>query len=398
MAFEQYLNKTALSLIILSTLSSASAMAERKWDQGNSPSNFDPSYIKDFYALPTSGEMTKEGKRGWADSYWPRTRGGIADRWQIPGYQYREDKPPTQSQVLFQMSQAQIDRLSPAEKFDIIRGRWDFPIATEIRKKYKDNEKDWRGLCNGWTHASLNYPEPKPIIYKDPASGLNVPLGSADIKGLLAHFHAAVDKSNAKFIGRSCRTLSRVLLNFNGACSDVHPAAFHIMMANELGMKKQGFAADRDPSIQVWNQPFVKFESRIDAIKTNDLSKDATEGTKKEITITSTLTYVNELYDSDVPTEETSEHVAPSYFPVLASQKYKTIEYQYVLELNKNNRIIGGEWISGMRPDLIWKQNFKLPGIIIDDEGKKDDWSKLAEIVKLATDGLPIGPAIETAN
>ena len=185
--------------------------------------------------------------------------------------------------------------------------------------------------------------------------------------------------------------MSRFLLNLNGACSDVHPAALHIMMTNELGIRKKGFAADRDPSVQVWNQPFIAYESRIDNIKTRDLSKKATEGTRKEVFITSILTYVNELYDTDEPTEETADHVAPSYLPVLGKQKTKTIEYQYLLELDYRDNIIGGEWISGMRPDLIWRQDFVLPGIVKEKKDETDDWSILTDLVKMATDGLPIG-------
>ena len=378
----------AFSFIALLTLPMHSALADRTWDDANSPDNFDSRYIKNFNNLPLTGEIDHSTKRGWADSYWPNVNGSIADRWQVKGSKFKEDHSPSYSE-LNNMSDSQIDLLSPAEKFDIARGKFSFPVATFIRKKTKDTDKDWRGICNGWTHSSLNYAEPNPIVYIDPTTKRKIPFGSGDIKGLLAYYHAKKDiYSGAKFIGRSCRAGSRLFFNLNGACTDVHPASFHIMMANELGIKHQGFAADRDPSVQVWNQPFVKFQSRIDNIKTSDLSKKATDGTRKEVTVTSTLTYVNELYDSNNPMDETAEHVAPSYTPVLGTQKLKTIEYQYVLELDYNDRIIGGEWISDLRPDLIWKQEFKLPGVSIDENKDSDDWSLLAKLVKLATENL----------
>ncbi len=379
------------TILLLGILLQSSAYADRTWDDANDPNQFDQDYVHEFFNLPLQGEVDYSGKRGWADSYWPLVRGSIAERWQIPGSNYKKETSPSAYQLINHLSQEQINLLSPAEKFDIVRGKFSYPIATKIRKDYKEDEKDWRGLCNGWTHSSLNYPEPHPIVYISPKNTIAVPFGSSDIKGLLAFYHAKKDRSASKYIGRSCRTISRLLLNINGACTDVHPAAFHIMMANELGIKHRGFAADRDPSVQVWNQPFIRFESKIDNIKTRDLSKKATEGTRKEIYITSVLTYVNELYNSDIPIEETSEHVAPSYEPVLLKQKTKTIEYQYVLELDVQDRIIGGEWISGLRPDLIWKQDFKLPGMTIDEDKKPDDWSMLIDIVKLATDGLQIG-------
>ena len=380
-----------LSIVTIALLSHSVAMADRRWDDANNPDNLDPNYNHQFNQLPLNGEVDHSGRRGWADSYWPLVRGSIAERWQVKGADYKKESSPSAFQIINRMTIEQINLLSPAEKFDIVRGKFNYPIATQIRKDYKEDEKDWRGLCNGWTHSSLNYPEPKPIVFISPKNNIAVPFGSSDIKGLLAFYHAKKDHSRAKFIGRSCRTLSRILLNINGACTDVNPAAFHIMMANELGIKHRGFAADRDPSIQVWNQPFIKFESRIDNVKYYDLSKKASEETSKEIYVTSTLTYVNELYDTEIPTEETASHVAPSYLPVLQNQKTRTIEYQYVLEIDYRGNIIGGEWISGIRPDLIWKQDFELPGMTRDKDDKPDDWSMLAEIVKAATDGQPIG-------
>ena len=377
-----------LFLITLLTLPSQPAFADRKWDDANDPGNFDHTYIKDFNRLPLSGEMDQHTKRGWADSYWPNVRGSIGDRWQVNGFKFKDSKPPS-SDELNNMTQAEIDLLSPAEKFDLVRGKFDFPLVTSIKKKFKEHDEDWRGICNGWTHSSLHYAEPNPIVYVDPNTQRKIPFGSSDIKGLLAYYYAKRDNSSAKFIGRSCRIISKLFLNIDGSCTDVHPASFHIMMANEMGIKHQGFAADRDPGVQVWNQPFVKFESKIDDIKTSDLSENATEGTRKEVYITSTLTFANELYNTDNPQQEDSIHVAPSYTPVLATQKYRTIEYKYILELNYRDEIIGGEWISWLRPDLIWKQSFNPPKMVKDDENKDDDWSLLIKLVKMATDVIP---------
>lgn len=363
-----------------------SALADRSWDDANSPGNFDATYIKEFSQLPLSGAIDPDSKRAWADSYWPKVNGLIADRWQVKGSFYKDDKSPSPYRIN-SMSESEIDLLSPAEKFDIARGRLNFPIATYIREKQKTNQKDWRGLCNGWTHASLNIDEPNAIVYINPTTQQRIPFGSGDLKGLMSYYYAKRDDNSAKYIGRACKPLSRFLFNLNGACSDVHPAAFHIMMANELGIRHQGFAADRDPTIEVWNQPFVKFESRVDNVKNYDLSKKATDGTRKEVYITSILTYVNEIYNTTNPLEENSTTVTTSYTPVIGTDKqaYRTTEYKYVLELNSRDRIIGGEWLTDNHPDLIWKQKFELPGVVKDDENKRDDWSLLAELIKMAT-------------
>jgi len=380
----------ALFLIAILSFPLTNAHADRKWNEDNDPRNLDGSYIMDFNRLPLSGGIAADSKRGWADSYWPTINGSIANRWQVSLNYDKKGKNPTYNEIN-NMSDSQLDLLSPAEKFDLARGKLNFPIASEIRKNYKSNGKDWHGICNGWTHSSLNYDEPRAIVYVSPTTKKKIPFGSSDIKGLLAYYHAFMDDSGAKFIGKSCRPGSKVLFNLNGACTDVHAAAFHIMMTNELGIKHQGFAADRDPGVEVWNQPFVKYESRIDDIKTSKFSHKATEGTRKEVYITSTVSYVDELYDTLDADLETADHVKPSYQPVLGTEKQRLIpvEYKYVIELDSRDRIIGGEWISADRPDLIWRQDFRAPGMAADDKGKPDDWSMLTDIVKMATSAIP---------
>jgi len=379
------LSKAIHLLLVSAVFTQVPAFADRSWNDNNNPSNFDPKYVKNFSELPLNGGIDPKSKRGWADSYWPKVNGAIADRWQVKGSFYKNDVSPNMSQ-LPTLSEDQLNQLSPGEKFDIARGKNNFPIVNEIRKTYKVSTKDYHGFCFGWAHASLNYDEPRAIDYTNPKNNIKIHFGSSDIKGLLAYYHQNYDSSKYRFIGKSCTSANR-LFNLEGACTDVHPAAFHIMMANELGIKHLGFAADRDPGVEIWNQPFVKFESRIDNIKTTDLSANATDGTRKEVYITSILTYTNELYDTDDPNLEDSDHVLPSNEPVLgtAKQKYRTAEYKYVLELNSRDRIIGGEWISEDRPDVIWTRKFKLPGKFTDEEKKTDDWSLLAELVRIAT-------------
>ena len=55
--------------------------ADRTWNQANDPRNLDPNYNFNFYQLPPSGDVTTTNT-GWSDSYWPKTRGYILDRWQ----------------------------------------------------------------------------------------------------------------------------------------------------------------------------------------------------------------------------------------------------------------------------------------------------------------------------
>ena len=114
-------------------ITGSNAYADRKWDKINDPSNFETNYNYNFARLPTSGNLDDTNK-GWSDSYWPATYGYIADRWQQvrSKLSFMDYALPSGPQVA-QMTPEQLNLLSPAEKFDLIRGRLDFPIATELK-------------------------------------------------------------------------------------------------------------------------------------------------------------------------------------------------------------------------------------------------------------------------
>jgi hypothetical protein len=386
--------KKLLATGILLNLLPAGALADRKWNEANDPKNLEPDYVYILGTLPLSGNLD-QSRKGWSDSYWPATRGYIADRWQVPALAFKFDeydlpKPDT----VYRMAAGQLNLLSPAEKFDIVRGKLDFPTAKFFRKKNPSDRDWWRGLCNGWTQASLHYDEPKNIVFTSPVNGIRMPFGSSDIKGLLAYYYAYLDRTveDSKnpyhgYIGRACKLKERILLNARGGCSDINAGAFHIALTNEIGIRKRAFAMDRDPDTQVWNHPVVGFESKVVGVKTSDLSKDKTPGTVREVTMETTVRYVNELYSTHAPGEENDRNVAPRYEPLgPGNQHYGTLNYRYVLELNSYDRIIGGEWDKDSSyPDFIWRQAFDPEGLGRDTKNFKDDWTLLDAIVKAAT-------------
>ncbi len=387
------MNKTLLFTLIFASMSNpliAQAM-DNHWNSDNAPSNFDQNYEYRLDQLPTKGGLDEKSHRGWADSYWPMVKGWIADRWQqVPKTSFKDDKSPKSASQIRAMSEGSINILSPAEKFDLARGRFDFPLADGIRKSLRRHGKDWRGLCNGWVQSSLNYDEPGPFVYTSPGSGLKIPFASGDVKGLLAYYHAQLDDSSGAQVGLRCSKKSQIL-DINGACSDMNAGAFHVIMANEMGIRHQGFLGDEDQGPEVWNQPFVKYTSYEDAgsRKYSGFDDHASPGTAMQVVMHADVTFVNELYhdthgDEDM---EDSDHVAPSVEPVLGTPKqvYRVDNYAYTLDIDRGGRIIGGKWISKKHPDFLWKQNYKAPGMRTDRDGNPDDWSILNELVRQAT-------------
>ena len=383
--------KNSLLALGIALLPLSAQAAHHAWSEDNDPRNLDKAYKMNLDQLPPSGG-TDITHRGWSGSYWPETRGYIADRWQDPSaaFKFKEYKLPTASQIQT-MSAAQINLLSPAEKIDIIRGRFALPLMKELQKDKPTDDDWWKGLCNGWTMASLNIDEPHPIVYSVPGSQIKVPLGTGDIKGLLAFYYANRANGDAAYVGSTCQPKKIGFVTVGGtdgcADNDVNAGAFHVVIANELGIKHQGIAMDRDPTFQVWNQPFLKYTSTYKNLTTHITGKSA-PGTKSQVTVTTDMLYANEMYkDIEDETDENDVHTYDTYQPVLGTsqQNFKTVTYQYVLDLDARGNIIGGDWISETHPDLIWKQDFEMPTVGSDDKDKTDDWSVLTTILKMAT-------------
>jgi hypothetical protein len=404
---QRLMNKILKTSVLMTALFSQTfSYADRKWNDANDPRNLDRNYNFNFSQLPTHGDVSNTN-RGWSSSYFPKTRGYIAERWQDPRYSgvmKFKDYPLPNSYSISKMSQEELNLLSPAEKLDVARGRYDFPLATELRQDTPNPKNDWwRGLCGGWTHASVNIDEPHPIVYTNPTTKISLKINSGDIKGMMAYYYAYRDRStfpgernSARYLGKSCRPGKKLLMGLDGSCSDINAGAFHVALTNEIGIKKNAMAIDRDPTVQVWNQPFVKYSSVVDRVE--NASSKASEGTAKEVYVTTVVTFANEQYKisaSEVKpgrTEEDyedDEHVAPTAEAILGTdlQEYRTKTYKYVLELDSRDQIIGGDWIYGSdpHPDMIWKQAFALPGIGYGKDNRADDWSVLKDIILQAT-------------
>ena len=126
-----------------------------------------------------------------------KTGGGAAYRWHAHSnenlsatispaeaqYMFFGIELPSKDQLL-SMSQVQIADLSPAEKFDIFQGNFDYPMTKAFlgrkhsSRKMRNSSQDlyWEGYCNAWSAVSLHYSEPKPVtrtIYIRGPSGTN---------------------------------------------------------------------------------------------------------------------------------------------------------------------------------------------------------------------------------
>lgn len=332
---------------------------------------------RNFEVLPLSAAVPQK-KTPWADTNWPTPKGGMTWRWKAPaGKQaYGEYKHPSKTKIM-KMKPAELDKLSPAEKYDVLIGNFDFPLAQAQTAEFIGGESPWwAGKCEGWSAAALHYAEPKAVVVKGP-SGISVPFGSSDVKALLSFYmgdyelialtgsdhlegeyedQVAMSKKLWSDVGEICEEVG------SKECDDVPADIFHLVLANKIGLKGEGFIID------VWNhheieprnyfQPAFKYESEI--VATNVTSTGRTLRLKTKVTSASDIGDVT----ADVSAIVTLPQDEPRYVtdPARSKNVLNVTTYEYELSLDSKGAVTSGRWISKERPDILMFRKAPAPG------------------------------------
>ncbi|MEE2786810.1 MAG: proprotein convertase P-domain-containing protein [Myxococcota bacterium] len=354
--------------------SEAPVELKERWNATNDPIRFTGISLKySFDDLPTSGRAEREI---WPSTYWATKEDSINVRWSS-------------------------GELSPAEKYDKAFNGWvpedGFmalrpyregpdckafdpqyyeklgPLATHIAENMgnrkardgvdsdgdgeidecgdRDGVEAWWGLCHAWVPAAMLEDRPLNSIEYN-----GVTFHPGDLEALLI---AAYNKVSAQMIGGRCNDKGADIERdaqgrpVDSRCRDTNPGTLHVIMTNYLGLNRTSFAEDRTYDYEVWNQPIVAYE----IIGMEEVSVERAQqrlGLTGEIytpnpdavflyDVSASLTYITESHASQMPAD------AASY--------ERTDEYTYILELDENRQIIGGEWYGASRkdhPDFLW--------------------------------------------
>lgn len=358
-------------MVFASVLIAASAHAE-KFDKANNPQYFAhiagarlKVALKD---LPQAAKL-RDDRLGWSETYWPSNLGGIAYRWNSPNPTPFKFKLNTKEQVRA-MSQSQLSELSPAELYDISQSDYKYTLTKKVLSKYSEKDLWWEGICHGWAQAASNYPEPDKTVLVN-KEGISVPFGASDVKGLLAMHDAYNSKGLYARIGARCSVVGKVpgeafpedgdvsMPNAKDAarpeCADTNAGAFHVVLANLIGVYSKGFVADVDRFNDVWNQPVVAYDSNFHE-EYPVTASDFKNGIAKRVRVTTVMSYGDELefHTPELEAEGTLGFVSKDPVSGTQRQVIATKNYEYILELDSFGQIVGGTWISDSRPDMIW--------------------------------------------
>lgn len=218
--------------------------------------------------------------------------------------------------------------------------------AFEWEMKNRTSRISWAGHCNGYAAAAIRHREPLRDVYRN-----GVTFSRQDIKALLAGIYM---NAGNKFLGGTRCERRRLSVTRPGgalsACEDVNPGLFHAVIANWVGIKKQSIIFDRNGDGQVWNYPLFNYRSLSTEVSVqkamNIIGGSGTNYTpnsraKKFMRVSTEIIYAD----------------AVNGYEVLDYTQEGRMGYEYVLELDADGVILGGEWSVKSRtqhPDFLW--------------------------------------------
>ncbi len=346
-----------------------------RWDWRNSPERFTDDLVFDLEALPREGRAEQTV---WPSTYWPYYEDSINQRWNgrrelSPAEKYDKAfngwEPPEGFMDLRPFSRYRpkpeeqwdpeyYEQLGPLAKWvsDNLGNKQDRDAALEADGMPEDEWpiETWWGICQAWVPASIHEKRPLyPVTYN------GVTFYPGDLEALII---APYYRTPARMIGGRCNRgndeeyqverdeYGRAV---NNECRDTNPGSLHVILANYLGLQGRPFAEDKTYDYEVWNQPILSYE--VEKMEEIPVEK------AMELLERTGDTYVyNEdavkLYDVKVRVTYLSESEA-SVEPVDISRYERTDTYTYILEVDDQGKVIGGEYYGASRsnhPDFLW--------------------------------------------
>ncbi|WP_437873002.1 hypothetical protein [Sorangium sp. So ce363] len=391
-------------------------------DGANLPSHLHPELRGSLLQLNSTLREGEAQSTAFASNWWPQRQNGIADRWNSTNKNYSDRisdpdniSPVEKYDVLFHSGQMETLGAIASWSMDDLRRppylrnppyiqptvvvagpatRWELQHHGLYQGVYPEY---WWGHCNGWSaYVAAEGAGPRRDV-RVKLSGAKVTecaaaetgcvlFRMADIEALMSELYFS---DSVTFSGRRCETRAdRTMRDVYGrpidpACRDLNPATMHVAMTGLLGVgakplhgdstqrQKLMFVVDHTWDVEVWSFPVKQFS--IDVIEEVDVRQAArllcggayagadcynyrfNPGATRFVRVAARFWMI-----SDSVTGET----------LLTPPEQRTVplsvsELHYVLELDENLTILGGEWIKNpsivngvngkeLHPDYLW--------------------------------------------
>lgn len=308
--------------------------------------NNSPSLKADDLAPPSDIGRTfsvPDDALPFSASYWPMKNNGILARWQGRGSLSPAEKYGT----LF------LDRAEQRSLYDWIRQNQGSGVP---------NVRLWFGICHGWAASAVvdKAPQHKISVRRVERGGTAtveecggrgagcITVTPGDITALLAEAYSAPD---ARYIGERCDTApSRFRYDSSGRIIQpncrANAGTLFLIATHFIKQNRRSFVMSVTNNAEIWNQPVYAY--RLDEYRTiaRDAAVDLIDPQKRTYDfnpaavgfrhVTLTMRWAQEAQ----PTVDRPPPLLP-----------RDAKYEFVLELDANGAVLGGEWVGRNKKD-----------------------------------------------
>ena len=147
---------------------------------------------------------------------------------------------------------------SPSEKIDLLFGDPNFSLTNYMKSQgyqymTNDDVPSWLGLCNGWSPASYLEPRAKKAVTITAYDNVTqITFLPDDLEALATLFYAQSSYS-IKMVGNRCSDTSET------SCVLMNAGVFAIVIANQIGLRKQNLIFEPKVDNEIWNYPAYSY-------------------------------------------------------------------------------------------------------------------------------------------
>lgn len=350
-----------------------------QWSEADRPSVFPHISEYNINLLPSQGTVAK---LPWPGSYWPMRADSINYRWDGTNSLSAAEK----YEKAFSVHGVQ-DAVSAYKGVDSGRVACTTSVdcpSSEFCGKRRGHAQgychvSWSGICNGWSAAALHEPEPV-----DPVTVNGVEFRPNDIKALMTLRYAKVGK---RILAKRCNA-SDIEVDAAGRpiderCRDNNAGTFHVVITNLVGLRGLSFVADWQYSYAVWNHPIHGYRLLRNQAISERSANELVGGSGPSYEFSASARGFRNVRMEVKYTTESSSGTDGSLLSRIDSYTVtKTLEY--VLELDGDGNVIGGEWVGSSQtghPDFLW-----LPMQLTGGEVARISYTKVRSLLMASVD------------
>lgn len=311
-------------------------------------------------------ESAKVPVSPWSGYYWPIYGGVIANRYGDPNYNAALIWSHNEAYLSRMIGRGTTEELSPAEKYDLLVGDADFTLTRRMIAagrpfaNAKGEVETWFGICHGWAPASFFLPRPERAVKARASDGRELVFTPSDLKALGSLLWANAPFPT-RFVGGRCEARGGSgRSEVNNDCLDNNPATWHLAVVNQIGIAGKSLILDAEKNYEVWNQPAYSYryfyvnprtKKTVPTLREAKAEIGSFRDSRARYRAKEARSVVEIVMSFDYLVENTP---SLSLSDSAADDAHMVVTYAYDLELDENDRIVGGEWHSLDHPDFLW--------------------------------------------